>query len=411
MRILHCLYYYRPHYSGLTVYTERLARALVRRGHSVTVLSARYDRRLPAEETLEGVRVRRAGVAFFVSKGPIMPAFQPLGWSLAGEHDVVHLHVPQIDAALLAAMARLRGKSVVMTFHCDLSLPRSPLNRLANVASHLADRTTARLASAVVTNTRDYAEASPLLRHHLDNLVVIPPPIEVTAPTVMEVENFRARLGLLPGQKVIGMAARLATEKGAEILAQAMPVIAERYPQARVLYVGQYRDVMGEDAYARRLQPMLDRLGDRWTFLGVLARQRDGCVLRRVRRHRPAQPEQHGELWDGPGGVDGLRHTGGCQRSPGRTPTDSHDRHGAHGPTWRRPCIGAGVGRGPRPPRAVRRRSAGRGGALLVGGGRRRVRDALYLDPGTSKMTGSAFRLTIGPTPAVDTPPDRGHAG
>jgi len=270
MRILHCLYYYRPHYSGLTVYTERLARALVRRGHSVTVLSARYDRRLPAEETLDGVRVRRAGVALFVSKGPIMPGFQPLGWSLAGDHDVIHLHVPQIDAALLAAVARLRGKPVVMTFHCDLSLPRSPLNRLANAASHLADRTTARLASAVVTNTRDYAEASSLLRHHLKHLVVIPPPIEVTAPTAIEVANFRARLGVLPGQKVIGMAARLATEKGAEILAQAMPVIGERYPQARVVYVGQYRDVMGEEAYARRLQPMLDALGDRWTFLGVL---------------------------------------------------------------------------------------------------------------------------------------------
>ncbi len=270
MRILHCLYYYRPHYSGLTVYTERLARALVRRGHAVTVLSARYDRHLPAQEVLDGVRVRRAGVALFVSKGPIMPGFQPLGWSLAGEHDIIHLHVPQIDAALLAAVARLRGKPVVMTFHCDLSLPRSPLNRLANAASHLADRTTARLASAVVTNTRDYAEASPLLRHHLDHLVVIPPPIEVAAPTATAVAEFRARLGVLPGQKVIGMAARLATEKGAEILAQAMPAVLERYPQARVLYVGQYRDVMGEEAYARRLQPMLDRLGDRWTFLGVL---------------------------------------------------------------------------------------------------------------------------------------------
>jgi glycosyltransferase involved in cell wall biosynthesis len=270
MRILHCLYYYRPHYSGLTVYTERLARALVRRGHAVTVLSARYDRSLPAEDVLDGVHVRRADVALFVSKGPIMPGFQPLGWSLAGEHDVVHLHVPQIDAALLAAAARLRGKPVVMTFHCDLSLPRSPLNWLANGASHLADRMTAGLASAVVTNTRDYAEASPLLVHHLDHLVVIPPPIEVPTPVPSEVAAFRERHAVLPGEKVIGMAARLATEKGAEILAQSMPRVLERYPQARVLYAGQHRDVMGEEAYARRLQPMLDRLGGRWTFLGVL---------------------------------------------------------------------------------------------------------------------------------------------
>ena len=270
MRILHCLYYYRPHYSGLTVYTERLARALVRRGHSVTVLTSRYAQSLPAEETLDGVQVKRAGVAAFVSKGPIMPAYQVLGCRLVGEHDIVHLHVPQIDAAPLALWSRLRGKPVVMTFHCDLSLPRTPLNWLANRVSRLADQMTAGLASAVVTNTRDYAEASPLLKHRLDRLMVIPPPIEVTVPSQAEVDAFRARVGLQPGQRVIGMAARLATEKGAEVLARAMPMVLEKCPQARVLYVGQHQDVMGEEAYARRIQSLLDSLGDRWTFLGVL---------------------------------------------------------------------------------------------------------------------------------------------
>jgi glycosyltransferase involved in cell wall biosynthesis len=49
-----------------------------------------------------------------------------------------------------------------------------------------------------------------------------------------------------------------------------MPQVLDKYPQTRILYVGQHRDVMGEEAYARRLQPLLDRLGDRWTFLGVL---------------------------------------------------------------------------------------------------------------------------------------------
>jgi hypothetical protein len=43
MRILTALTYYRPHFSGLTIYAERLARALVRRGHSVTVLTAQYS--------------------------------------------------------------------------------------------------------------------------------------------------------------------------------------------------------------------------------------------------------------------------------------------------------------------------------------------------------------------------------
>ena len=55
MKILNCLYYYRPHYSGLTVYTERLAKNLVARGHQVTVLTSRYDEKLPTFEIDEGV--------------------------------------------------------------------------------------------------------------------------------------------------------------------------------------------------------------------------------------------------------------------------------------------------------------------------------------------------------------------
>ena len=42
MRILSVLTYYRPHTSGLTIYAERLAKALVKRGHQVTVLTSRY---------------------------------------------------------------------------------------------------------------------------------------------------------------------------------------------------------------------------------------------------------------------------------------------------------------------------------------------------------------------------------
>ena len=59
MRVLIALTYYRPHYSGLTIYTERLARALAARGHLVTVLTSQFDKNLPREEIVDGVRVVR----------------------------------------------------------------------------------------------------------------------------------------------------------------------------------------------------------------------------------------------------------------------------------------------------------------------------------------------------------------
>ena len=55
MRILTTLTYYRPHYSGLTIYAERLARALVCRGHQVTVLTSRYGPNMLPRELRDGV--------------------------------------------------------------------------------------------------------------------------------------------------------------------------------------------------------------------------------------------------------------------------------------------------------------------------------------------------------------------
>jgi glycosyltransferase involved in cell wall biosynthesis len=270
MRVLNTLYYYRPHFSGLTVYTERLAAALAGQGHTVTVLTSRYSRALPAEESLDGVRVLRVGVMATVSKGPIMPTFLWHALRLLRRHEVLQLHVPQLDAAPLAVLARLMGKPVVVTYHCDLSLPVSPLNWVANRASHLANRLTLSLAQAVVTNTKDYAESSPALRGILHKLEVIPPPAMVAPIDKARVRGLRTAYHVSEADRVIGMAARLATEKGAEVLAQAMPHVLRVHPTARVLYVGQYQNVMGEAAYLERLKPMLAALGDRWSFLGVL---------------------------------------------------------------------------------------------------------------------------------------------
>ena len=95
MRILIALTYYRPHYSGLTIYTERLAGALVKRGHQVTVLTSRFDPRLPQMEEINGVTVIRVRPLLRISKGLIMPTMFFHAWRLARKADVLNLHMPQ----------------------------------------------------------------------------------------------------------------------------------------------------------------------------------------------------------------------------------------------------------------------------------------------------------------------------
>ena len=271
MRIFTALTYYRPHYSGLTIYAERLARALVARGHQVTVLTSQYDPALPLREERDGVRIIRLPVLLHVSKGVIMPGMPFTAWKLARQADVVNLHVPQLDAAPITAISRLLHKPVVLSYHCDLHLPNGLIHFIANQVSHLANHVSAKLANAIVTNTQDYAENSFFLRRYLTKTRYILPPVELAPVAESGLASFRNNAGIQNGEKIIGMAARLATEKGVEYLVQALPTVLEKYPNARVLFVGQYENVFGEAAYAQKLAPMIERLGDRWRFLGILS--------------------------------------------------------------------------------------------------------------------------------------------
>jgi glycosyltransferase involved in cell wall biosynthesis len=141
---------------------------------------------------------------------------------------------------------------------------------LANQVSHLANHISARACSVIVTNTLDYAQSSSFLRRYLPKVRLILPPVELEAVSDVDVAAFRNKAGIRPGQRVIGMAARLASEKGVEFLVQAMPAILEKHPEARVIFVGQHQDVFGEQEYARRLAEPIRALGQHWTFMGIL---------------------------------------------------------------------------------------------------------------------------------------------
>jgi len=270
VKILEVLTYYRPHVSGLTFYVERISRALADRGHDVTVLTSQYERQLPVSESVGGVTIRRVPVAMRISKGVIMPSFGLLAWKYVRDADLIHLHLPQFDAPGVALRGKLLGKPVVVTYHSDLSLPKGLFNRAVETVVHRLNRMTGALADAVVTYTTDFGLHSPYLSRYVDSkLVVIQPPVEVTPIAGAELSEFRARHAPLPGP-VIGVCARLAAEKGIEVLLSALPEILKVYPEAIILHAGPFENVLGEEEYSRMLQPLLAEAGNRYRFVGPL---------------------------------------------------------------------------------------------------------------------------------------------
>ncbi|GAB4499222.1 MAG: glycosyltransferase family 4 protein [Anaerolineales bacterium] len=272
MKILTVLTYYRPHTSGLTIYAERLARAFVKRGHEVTVMTTHYDPSLPFEETMDGVRIIRVPVIARISKGVLAPTFGLVATKLVWQHDVVQLHLPQFDAPGVALRARLFGKPAVLTYHCDVQLPKTFFNRIVNRVVDFQNNMAGILANHIVTYTQDYADHSPFLSRYASKLTPILPPVELPAPTPEAVSAFAETHLVKERNPVIGMAARFASEKGVEVLLDALPIILRKYPKAQVLFAGTYQNVMGEQAYSDRLMPRIREyeVKGHWEFLGNL---------------------------------------------------------------------------------------------------------------------------------------------
>ncbi len=269
MKVLVVLTYYRPWVSGLTIYAERLARALVQRGHHVTVLTSHYEKGLPWREVMDGVFVIRHPVLFRFSKASIQPGFLSHAWWLMRQQDVVHVHLPQAEGGPLAFIGRvLARRPVVLTYHCDLQLPAGPLNRVIDRLAFASNVMAGRFANAVVAYTEDYARNSPFLSRYENKLRVINPPVTMPRPDPQAVAALKNRYHA-DGRAIIGFAARFAAEKGVEYLLDSIPFVRAKCPDVKYLLAGQYQGVVGENVW-ERLQPKIQQYREYIEFLGPM---------------------------------------------------------------------------------------------------------------------------------------------
>lgn len=275
MKILIVLTYYRPWISGLTIYAERLARALATRGHQVTVLTSHYEEGLPFQEVMDDVVVIRHPVLFRFSKASVMPGFLSHALRLMREHDLVHVHLPQAEGGPLAFISRvLAHKPVVLTYHCDLQLPPGAFNRVIDRMAFASNVMAGLYANRIVAYTEDYARNSPLLSRFQDKISVILPPVEMRSPDPQSVQVLKERHGV-NGQRVVGFAARFAEEKGVIYLLNSIPFVREQCPSIKYLLAGQYRDVVGENVW-ECLQPQIQQYREHLEFLGPVPIQEMG---------------------------------------------------------------------------------------------------------------------------------------
>jgi glycosyltransferase involved in cell wall biosynthesis len=267
MKILSILTYYHPHWTGLTAIAKWIDEGLAARGHRVTVLTTRHDATLLRTNDEAGVRVIRLRPIGRLSRAMIAPAFVPVAARLIGEHDVVQIHTPLMECAVVAGLCRLRRRPLLMTHQGDLVMPGGPGNQVVQKAGDAMLGLAARMATRVTAHSADYAQHSNFLRPHANKLVAICPPVEIPEARPAQAAAWRRELGL-EEKVVIGFAGRFVEEKGFDYLLRAVPAIKASIPNAHLLYAGEYR--VAYESFYERCKPLIDAAGDDLTFVGLV---------------------------------------------------------------------------------------------------------------------------------------------
>lgn len=271
MRILMVSHGYPPTVSGVTVFAQKLARAMVRNGHAVTVVTA-SERGEPYEDDDQGVRLIRVRSLAnpFWKEGPVPHiTFRELE-EIARDFrpDVLHTHESAGLALQLLRLGRTAGLPVIATCHY---VPRFVTHYLGGAMPALVEAI-AWSYSIWLFNQFDrvvfdsLAHRSLFVQHGLE----VPTAIiscgldtERYHPPDGTVETVEERYRLPPRPRLL-FASRLARDKEIDVLIRAMALIcAER--EAYLLLAGR-----GDDR--PRLEELTASLGlTRWVhFLGFV---------------------------------------------------------------------------------------------------------------------------------------------
>lgn len=258
-----------PHRGGVEEATLQLGRFLQAQGHSVLILTNRYPQDLPAEDSIEGLDVKRlefpapsaslrsAGVFSVVAARSLRAMLQ-----LRPRPEVVHVQCASSQLAFAVAYSRFTSARLVVTTQGEVDVDSDQLYQKSSyargclrLATHAADSLTACSAWT--------AQSASRVAPRLAGSIVIPNGVDprqwnITPPA---------------DQPVVATWGRHVAQKGFDLLIDAWPLIRESMPTARLLIGG-----CGEQTPA-----LQSRAGAGVEFLGSLDRAGVAKLLRRSR--------------------------------------------------------------------------------------------------------------------------------
>ena len=255
MKVLIIENYYYPYISGVTESSKLLAENLAsREGFEVGVLCSNHDK-LPKEEMINGVKVYRAPILFKMSKGTVSPAFIHMARKLSKEYDVVHFHIPMLEAGLLTYL--INPKKIVATYHCDVNLRPSLMNNFIVKVMDLSHKIALKRIPRIVFSSLDYAKSTRFCSRFLDKATEI-------APLHKPIQKVKCKIR----PHSIGFCGRIVEEKGIDVLLKAFEIVKKEIPDAELRIAGDYKNIAGGSIYLELKDYVEEHHISDVTFLG-----------------------------------------------------------------------------------------------------------------------------------------------
>jgi glycosyltransferase involved in cell wall biosynthesis len=215
---------------------------MARLGHEVIVFTTSIDPKSHVEE-FEGMKIYRGATNFKVDNKARF-SFHLFSKPIKQDVDIVHAHfyVPSGDLAGLF-YAKVKRKPLIVSYHADMGgnirsgrlirrIGRSLFNRFV-VPRILSS------AKVIISPSEHYISQSHFLPKHREKIIAIPygiDPEEIEVPYTKE--ECRGKLSLPIDDKIILFVGYLVQYKSPDLLIESLPLVIERIPEAKLVFVG-----------------------------------------------------------------------------------------------------------------------------------------------------------------------------
>ncbi len=274
MKILWYSSYFLPYVSGITTTTRHIVDYLGKK-HKISLLTFLHDQSLKKEEQMGKIRVFRMPWNFKVSKGFISFSSLSYFFHRVKVNDIVVINLPNVEALLMALIAKLSGRKVIVLYHCDVHLVGGIGSLIITAVVRLATFIQLVLSDVIVSYP-DYLSDHWYSEFFQRKLKTCFP---IADPPIVE-RSFQKKLLSQKGDEIwIGFAGRIAREKGIEYLIEAVHLLKEKLP-IKLIFVGP--EAVGEETYRQKINGLLKEHSISHRFLGMLSRPQLGAFYKTV---------------------------------------------------------------------------------------------------------------------------------